>query len=356
MRWTRRQIYWPKALVIALCLAGCARTPGALAQAATRPIESPSYWAVLPFANHTGSTRAHEMLAPLLEAELARRDVRVMGDDEIRPLLRSRRIRARLGVSPGEARMLAEETGVEALVMGSWDVLSEGANPEIGFSLRVLDLQTLRLTAAVSTGATGEDYRGVLSIGRVTRLEVLAWRAVARGVDELLAPAKTESRRTTQTECGRIALIPIDDYVETVPAGGILLNALLASLVRDGYDVVEPGFVRDLLLTRETASRGGVDLPTSRALYDELGACIVLTGEVDELARAAGDPATTVPRAAFGLRAIHPRTGTIQSVWELNLSGDDHDRILRLGRIHGVIPLVREALADWRSALSPTSR
>lgn len=312
-------------------------------------------WIVLPFADYT-EDQTGRLLAPLLEAELAARGLDVVGGDQIRPLLRALRIRSSEGLGRNELRRLAGEAEFDALVLGSWDILREGANPEIGLSMRVLDPGSGDIVQAASVGATGDDFTGLLGRGRLRSLDALVRHAMPGFVSELLQAAPGPDGPPTPRGCRRVALIPLDDAVERTPAGPIVLNAVLADLVRTGFEVVEPGFVRELMLEREIAARGGVDLPTSRLLAERFGVCRIVTGEVDRFESAAGDPATTVPAVSFGLRTILPVEGVVDRAWELERTGGESDRLLQRGRIHAMHPLMRTVLKEWTEELDSNAR
>lgn len=312
-------------------------------------------WIVLPFADYTDAQTGRR-LAPQLEAELAARNIEIVGNAEIRPILRSLRIRSSEGIGQDELRRLAAEIEFDFLVLGSWDILRDGGNPEFGLSMRVLDRDGGRIVRAVSTGATGDDFTGLLGRGRLLQLDDLVRHTLPVFVSELLADTNESPRARAVSGCRRVAIIPLDDAVERVPAGPIVQNSILARLVQAGYEVVEPGFVRELMLESEIAARGGVDLPTSRLLSERLGVCRVITGEVDRFEWATGDPATTVPSVAFGLRTVLPVEGLIDRVWELERTGSESDRFLQRGRIHAVHPLIRAALKEWTNELNSNAR
>lgn len=297
--------------------------------------------AILPIANHTGLAAAPAQLEPLLEQALAARGWKFITSGELRPILRENRIRSRGWIGREAARRVSDQTGTRYLLLGSWDVFREGDHPEVGFSLRLLDTATMTLVQAVSCGTTAEDQVGLLGLGRVNSCGELALLLL----DQVLTGWGPEDLKTIPARAGLVlALIPLDNFTTTEHAGAILDGVLVSGLIQRGYHVVEPGFVREVAIARESYLVGGVDRDTAAVLQAAYGASFLLTGAVDLFDPAAGNPRVSVPQVACGLRVIDPKLGLVRLAREIEMAGDDHDGLLQTRRIHGLIPLAEKAV------------
>jgi len=298
--------------------------------------------AVLPVANFSEQSDAHRILLPRVYRQLEKRGVSFVAAEVLRPLLRERRIRSRGWISRSGAQTVAEVTGARYLLIGSWDVLRNDFDTEIGISLRVLDTRTMKLVAAVSTGAAGTDSMGLLGMGRVESLGRLADNVVDEAFASLFPLPDSLSHDREAEGCARVALIPLDSFSETPNAGEIMTNVVIAGLVSAGYDVVEPGFVRELGLDRGVANRGGIDRESARAIRSEFGACRVITGTVERFSTATGPPGISVPSVAFGLRVVAPRTGTLVLMEEFEGTGEDRQWAFQRGRMNSVMTVAND--------------
>lgn len=316
----------------------------------------PPEFLILPVVNYSEKVEAHNLLTPRLHHYLDQLGVTYRSSDELRPLLREHRIRSRGWIGLEGAGILHQETGAKYLLLGSWDILRLETNPEIGLSLRVLDLESLVVISAVSVGLTGDDFTQALGLGRITSIEVLANIAMRRAVDALF-PLPTEMvPRLSNRGCFKLALIPFDNYSNTPNAGDIVTNIVLSRLLAQGYFVVEPGFVRELGLSLEIINRGGVDRESARSILANFDACLVVTGTVEKFDVARGMPALTVPEMALGIRAMSPLDGNLYMMEELHGAGDEGEGMFQGGRIHALVPLANKVLQDFVDDLATNNR
>jgi len=341
-------------LLTALPLAGVA-TSAVAGQVAPADTTAPAL-AILPFADNANRSDADSLLTTTLHRLLTDNGLAYVPARDLRPLLRHHRVRSRGWISRRGMKLVASETGARHLLLGSWDVFRDAGNIEFGVSLRVLDVETEALVAAISVGGTGEDTVSWLDLGRIESMEVLVETILRRALEELLPIPESPEIPPSWRGCNHLAVIPFDNFSETVNAGGIVTNVVLSRLLAEGYFVVEPGFVRELGLARETVVIGGVDRASARAIRDSLGACRIVTGAVETFEPARGEPSASVPRVALGVRVTYVESGLLYSMHELEGAGDDSQSVFQQGRIHGLIPLVSGLLQELARELSQENR
>jgi hypothetical protein len=311
---------------------------------------------IMPIVNYSEKGEAHEFLAPRLHAGLDSLGVIYQTSDRIRPLLRQHRIRSRGWIGADAAQILHRETQARYILLVSWDVFRTASNPEIGLSLRILDLTTLTLVAAVSEGVTGADFTKALGLGTITDLGELADIVMNRSLESLFPVPESRVPDEAAPGCMRIALIPFDNFSSTPNAGDILTNIVLSRLMAHGYFVVEPGFVRELGLTLEVMNRGGVDRNSARSILDNFAACGVMTGTVERFSTARGAPTQAVPELALGIRAMSPQDGNLYLMEELISAGDDGQGIFQSGRVHSLVTLTNQVLTNFLDEVAKKNR
>jgi len=314
------------------------------AQETERADEQKPRIAMLPLANHTERGRIRDLLEARLANRISSLGFEVIRPQDLRPILRRNRIRSRGWLGQVGADTILRETGARFALLGSYDVLREGAHPEIGFSLRVLNLETLEIVRAASVGMTGEDSAGWLGIGRIEDIEELADRAVEDMIGQLTAVPGDDG---PERGCLRVAIVPLDNFTDAPRSADIIANILLSRLHREGYILVEPGFVRELALELEQMPRGAVSGGLSREIARRLDACWVITGSLEEFRTARGHPTTSTPEIGLGLRLVDPWRSRALMTRDENRSGRDTDGIFQLGRVHALTPLVWETMGGF---------
>lgn len=346
-----RKWFW---LLVFLAMQAWAPVHGQEAAAVTDSL--PPEFLILPVANYSEVGEAHTELVPRLHESFDRIGVSYMTSEELRPLLRKHRIRSQGWIGMEDARILRRETLARYLLLGSWDIFRTEVNPEIGLSLRVLDLENMTLVGAVSVGLTGADFTKALGLGRIYDIGELADVVMGKAFESLFPVASFQDPRFSYRGCYQVALIPFDNYSGLPNAGDIMTHIVLSRLLTQGYFVVEPGFVRELGLTLEIINRGGVDRRSASSLLASFDACRVVTGSVETFAAARGEPTVTVPELALGIRVMSPQEGNLYMMEELQGAGDDGDGMFQGGRIHSLVQLANKVLQEYLDEVAENNR
>lgn len=346
----------PAWLALAALVTGGSGCGGSGAGVAVEP-QGPPLVLLMPAANHTGSPEASGIMPPQLAAALAARGVRLLGEQELRPILRHHRIRSGAKFDEADAAALRRETGAALALFCGLDFYRPGPGPEAGLSARLVRLEDLQVLGAASVSATGEDAAGLFGLGRIEDAAVLA-AALADRLAEELAPlalhppsAATATAEPAGRGCRRVALVPLDDATPHEGAGEVATNILLSRLLGAGYLVLEPGLVRARCLASGVAPRGRIDLQTLRALHESLGPCLVITGSVEGFEPALGDLREAVPSLNLALRVLDAPGGRLLLTWETETDGAAGQGPLQVGRKHALGQLTWGALADFLDRL-----
>lgn len=316
----------------------------------------PAEFLVMPPVNYSEKGEAHALLLPLLYRNLENLGVTFTPSEDLRTLLREYRIRSRGWIGLEAARILRRETHAKFLILVSWDIFRQEENPEIGLSLRVLDLENMALVSASSVGLTGADFTKAMGLGRIRDTGELAEIAMERALAEVFPLPESPNPRKSYRGCFQVALVPFDNYSQTPNAGEIVTNIVLSRLMAHDYFVVEPGFIRELGLTLEIINRGGVDGKSASSILASFGACRVITGEVEKFSVARGDPTLSVPELALGIRVMSPLELNLYMMEELLGAGDDGEGMFQGGRTHALVPLANRILQDFLDDLAANNR
>ncbi len=344
-------------IVLSALVIQCVQPPTGFGQEVAGLDPDPVYGlVVLPFANNALDSRVHDALETPLLGCLEAEGFTVFSSQEIRPFLRQNRIRSRGWIGREAAVLIAEETGARFALLGSWDVFRTDGNPELGFSMRILDLKHMILVAAASVGVTGEDHVGTFEKGRISDIHILTGLALESALSKMLPIPEYMEPKLSWRGCFKVALIPFNNYSDTPYAGVTLSNALLTQLMEEGFSVLEPGFVRELGIEREVVNRGEVDDPNALALAAKYEVCRIITGSVEHLEVAKGNPRVTIPRVSLGLRVTDPRNGRVYRMREIEGRGDQTDGLFQIGRTHSLMNLSSTLLAGFAKELQKSNR
>lgn len=315
---------------------------------------------VLPFANYTGQQEAFEKIVPGLVAGLTAMGLEVLDHDAIRPTLRRHRIRSSGQISLTGARLVHEDTGARLALLGSLDLYEPETSLEVSLSARLIDLQNLEVVGAVSVGLTAQETERWFATGRAEDVDAVVDRVLASTLDALAVELRGGRREVSRYHtCGLVAVVPLDDHSGSRYAAEILQSFLMANLVENDWRVVEPGFVREILLDHQVVARGGVTEHVLGLLRERLGVCWVITGEVESFRVATAVGSNAVPALDFGLRLIDARSPRLVSTLQLARDGLQGEGLFGRGREHSMARLTRRCMEDvarWMNREGDRSR
>ena len=301
--------------------------------------------AVLPFVNNTASVRAIRVVSPILDKALLSHGFNILSSDSLRNVLRQYRIRTNGMINASDGKRVLEATGLAYLVVGSVDIFEENATPEIGISVRILDLESMRVIWTSTIGATGQDYAGLFGVGIIDSIDVLTRRAVADQLDGL-SPERLKTNRTAESKRETCAVVPCEDYSSYPRAGDIMSSLLVSTLFNAGYDVIEPGVVNEIMITGRSQSRGGVDYGIMDLLKERYGVKLIFTGSVDVFRAVRGDFEQSSPEVSLGIRVLDPESHLILATYDKERTGAHSETVFRLGACNSLEKLTAGLLGD----------
>jgi TolB-like protein len=260
------------------------------------------------------------------------------------------RVRATGYISKDMARKLGEELNVKAVLVGCINSFYTGENPQIGFSARLIDTLNGDIIWANHASATGEDFTGILGLGRVKTIDKLASNVLDKLLESFgITPPYKEKEATY-----RIAVMPFQNKSKIKDAGMIATYMFIVKLFETKrLEPLSYGDVRSLVVDLRVRGKGEINYKNMKAISESSGVDGILVGTVELYKEGEG---TAPPEAVISARLINARTDRILWYDSYQYRGDEGIFILDWGRIRSaenvackvVSELVKEMdKAEW---------
>lgn len=352
-------------LLIALLLAAVVAPPARAQADLFKRLSQSSRVAVLPFTNYSGEPAALTEVMPLVQEQLQRRAADLVDPASVSAALRGNRIRNTSELASSEMLTLAAELNARYLLIGTIDRYSETDSvAEVAVSARLLDAASSSVAWAGWESKHFDPRPRFLKIGGAGHADILAQQvtrqlfqdfAYARPArDRVVRGLLLNGKRQPAVPCRKVAVVTFGNESPTNFAGNLIAGALLAALYRRGFELVDPGRVREVMLAERNVMQGEISVDLLRRCREELQADFVLTGTVSRF-ETAPDEAGDAPSIAVDARLIDAASGSL--VWGRSLTreGRDSAGLFDIGYCHGLTPLCMR-LARTLVATLPAQR
>ncbi|MCB1060238.1 MAG: hypothetical protein KDB65_08400 [Calditrichaeota bacterium] len=320
--------------------------------------------ALLPFYNASAAETAREIFDESARHILERRGIVSVDADSVNAVLRSLRIRNTATPVKEDLRALADSLDVSFVLLGTIHRFTlDSTFSEASLCARLIDVSSMRMIwndCAVVAGGGGHALvsspvhrkAGKLAKSAAKKLfsSIKTNRPEQRyHIDELVVSHQSKKQRVA---CTTVAVIPPLDEAEASFSGDMIGDFLVESLMKRGFNVVDPGQVREVMLQSEDLRHGQSVRAVSSALAENLGVDLVVTGTVSELTTERHVSLGANPEAGFELRMIDPATDVVVWAEYFRRSGKTGSGFFGVGAIHSPAKLVRNmvdgAVSDLR--------
>ena len=353
-------------------LFGCATTGGTppadvAGKAASFPGAKPPLVAVLPFENlSAGPAPLHAIRASFLE-RLKERGVNLLGEKELASLMARHRVRYVGGAERQVAEAFRTEAGVERILITSLALYMEQNPPKVALFSRLASTDPRSVvTWADSVALAGDDAPGFLGLGLVESMKDLMPGALDRLADSLALHLISGGHRTSGSRPrGRfrprsffrspdlregkrysIALLPVVNQCDRKNAGELLAGVLIEQLTKaGGFEVLEPGMVRDEFLKYRMVTPEGASLDMADILFERIDVDLLLTGRVADYDEGRGSG--EAPRVTFSIQGIERNSRGVVWASQSTNRGDEGVFFFGMGKV-----TTAHALASWMAAES----
>jgi TolB-like protein len=299
----------------------------------------PRHIAVLPLVNMSGQPAPLKEIRQAMIERLVAQGAVVLDDKELEGFMARHRMRNVDGIDTETAQALQQETGMEAVLITALEQYVDTRPPAISMTSRLVFASGTPIILWMETvQMSGDDSPGVLGLGLIndmTRLQKKALDRLTGPFAKYLAGetnwgnGKGEPRFQPKTffsssfmRPGRrytIAVAPFWNMSGRHNADAYLLLHFLSRLTKEGsFIVIDPGAVREKLLSFRFILQGGLSMRQADIIHDQLQADLILTGKVIEYQDAAGMPKVEFNTLVFERK----RKKVVWTSWSYN-QGDD---------------------------------
>lgn len=259
--------------------------------------------AVFPVENLSGTMAPLRDIRELYISRLKGRGFHVLEEETLEKFMARNRIRYTGGINKAVAQGFKNETGVGGVLVTSLELYSEANPPKIALTSRLVSTGDNPVILWIDgVGLAGDDSPGILGLGLIEDPKVLLEKAIGKlsGSLENYLDKKSKSEKIAAKRKFRpkvsyrseifdptseytVAVAPFLNFTGRKNAGEILELQFIKNLKKSGqFDVIEPGVVRQQLLTLRIITPEGISLANAEALFPTLNADLILAGNVAE--------------------------------------------------------------------------
>ena len=325
-----------------LCFSGCAwAKKGVNEDAQTH--ERKFLIAVLPVENLSGTSAPLKDMRRLFISKLRAKGFGILEEEMLDKFMTRNRIRYTGGIDIPLAQAFKNETETEGVLITSLELYSEVNPPKMALTSRLVSTGDNPVILWIDgIGLAGDDSPGILELGLIEDPKLLLEKAVGRltgSLGEYLG--KKLERDRIKSVKGKfrpkvsyrsdvfdpsqkytVAVVPFLNMSGRRNAGEILQLEFIRNLKTfEQFDVIEPGVVRQQLLTLRMIVPEGISLADADALFATLNVDLILAADVYEYQDYQGIFGT--PKVDFLVQLIERKSRSV--VWSSvsHNQGDD---------------------------------
>jgi TolB-like protein len=310
--------------------------------------------AVFPVENLSGTMAPLRDIRGLYISQLKRRGFHILDEETLEKFMTRNRIRYTGGINKAVAQGFKNETRVGGVLITSLELYSEVNPPKIALTSRLVSTGDHPIILWIDgVGLAGDDSPGILGLGLIEDPKALLEKAIGKLSGSLenyldknsksgkIITAKKKFRPKVSyrsevfdpTSEYTVAVAPFLNFTGRKNAGEILELQFIRNLKKsDQFDVIEPGVVRQQLLTLRIITPEGISLANADALFSTLDADLILAAYVVEYADYQG--VFGKPKVDFFAQMIERKSRSV--VWSSvsQNEGDDGVFFFDRGRVN----------------------
>jgi TolB-like protein len=295
--------------------------------------------ALLPFENLTDDKTAFDQIMPVVKNRIESKGFELVNGDSLNNFLCKERVRSTGYISREIVQKLKKEFNVEGVLLGSITSYYPIKNPQVGLLARLIDPTSGVILWANQASATGEDFTTILGLGTIKSMEKL----IPEVVDRLLNSFNVTPGYKEKEQTHRIAVMPFQNKSKHQDAGTIVTYMFLIDLLKqDGFEPVDYGDIRRLIVDLRVRSRGELDYKNIKSFSEALNVDGIVVGTVELYSD--GLDTSSPPEVAISARLINAREDRILWSDSVQVKGDQDIIVLDWGRIRAVDSVAYEVV------------
>jgi len=336
-----------------LCFSGCASTKK-IVSGNTQTQEGKFLIAVLPFENLSGTNAPLKAIRELFINKLRAKGFSILEEEALEKFMTRNRVRYTGGIDKPLAQAFKSDTGTGGVLITSLELYSEANPPKIALTSRLVSSGDAPVILWIDGfGVAGDDSPGILALGLIEDPKALLEKGVGR-LSESLGEYfdKKSDRERVKNVKGKfrpkisyrsdvfdpnqkytVAVVPFLNFSGRKNAGEILELEFIRNLKTfEQFDVIEPGIVRQQLLTMRMIIPEGISLANADALFATLNVDLILAANVIEYQDYQG--VFGIPKVDFFVQLIEKKSRSV--VWSSvsHNEGDDGVFFFDHGRVN----------------------
>lgn len=295
----------------------------------------------------------------------------VVGDEITEQFMARHRIRYTGGIDGLTAKRARDEIGAKAMLVTSLELYDEDHPPKIAVTSRLISTEdNTEIFWIDSVSLSGNDSPGILGLGMAGDIKTLQDDALGMLTESLAGylsgkisfPINGRKRKKFYPKIlyrspvldpeGKytIAVVPFLNESERKYAGDIIALQFVEQLeMVNNFTVIEPGVVRQQLLSLRIIMDDGVSLANADMIFNSLNADLIITGKVLDYMDSSG--MYGAPKVDFSVIAIDRKSREI--VWNSKSynSGDDCVFFFDAGRVNTAHTMASEMVRHVRDLM-----
>jgi len=310
--------------------------------------------AILPLENLSGTNAPLKDIKELFTNMLRAKGFPILEGETLEKFMARYRIRYTGGVDKPLAQAFKNDTGTGGILITSLELYSEVNPPKIALTSRLVSTGDNPMILWIDgVGLAGDDSPGILGLGLIEDPGALLEKAVGKLTGSLgeyfdkklegdhIKSVKRKFRPKISYRSDlfdpnhkyTVAVVPFLNFSVRRNAGEILELEFIRNLKRfEQFDVVEPGMVRQQLLTMRMIIPEGISLANADALFAALNVDLIVAANVDEYQDYEGEFGN--PKVDFFVQLIERKSRSV--VWSSvsHNEGDDGVFFFDVGRVN----------------------
>jgi hypothetical protein len=310
--------------------------------------------AVFPVFNLSATPAPLKHIGRLLTDNLKARGATVIDEQVLENVFVKHRIRYVGGLDPPAALAIRQEAGADVALITSLEHYSDVVPPKIALTSRLVTSgHRIQILWIDGVGMAGDDSPGLLELGIIENPDTLLEMALERILTSLsgfLAAGQKVVDSPTPRKKHRpkvifrspvldpampysVAVMPFFNLSERNFAGEIMgLHFVRQLVMRENFNVIEPGVVRHALLRGRIIMTDGISLADAGLISRLLEAGLILSGKVMDYQDFQGPSAK--PKVDFAAEIFEEKSREV--VWTVQSynQGDDGVFFFDWGRVN----------------------
>ncbi len=304
--------------------------------------------ALLPFDNFSGDNHAPDNVMPVLRHRLEQKGISVVTWDTVGDFFCERRVRSTGHISGSLAKELRDRFNVSAILVGAIISHFTGENPNFGITARLVDSSTGSLIWADYASSTGEDFTGILGIGRIDSVHAL----IPRVVDRLFLSFSTVRPFNHKDSRFRVAVMPFRNNSTFKDVGKIATHMFLTELVKsENFTPVEHGNIVESIVENRIRHKGELDFDNLSTLSSVLGVDAILVGTVETYSD--GKETQSPPESSINARLLDTDGNKILWFDSFRMNGEDDIIVFDWGKIRSVDNVAHKVVTKLVGTMKP---